>query len=406
MLEVILDHNISFPAVQAPFPAHSEENYELSFSKLVKVLHDPFYVGIASPTGEVLKEVLVDDIGFMTMIFRPTQTRNHYIYVRSSGVTSAQESSFYTVAIDDVLIRNISQEGYSLLGYSDYYPFGMTMPNRNVEGDYRYAFQGQEKDLETGKEAFELRLWDGRIGRWLTTDPAGQYSSPYLGMGNNPLSRVDPDGGFDWVYDKENDTYFWDENVTSPAQIDDPSKFEYVGIGRSDIDTHFENNNNWLVEFFSSPEIDTQSFKNYLDKSLTSVLQTFLNTKEAQRFDNIRGIYENWNTYIGGTDSGFYLFYPKLTLDGADSVNANVSIQFFIQHKKYNVISSLEGNHRLFNGVLQTSYRYPFQYRFRSLHMQSENAIPILTLQLPFKNNLDFSEKVDSKFGVKTFKLK
>ena len=69
------------------------------------------------------------------------------------------------------------------------------MPNRNIEGNYRYKFQGQEKDAETGKEAFELRLWDGRIGRWLTVDPAGQYASPYLGMGNNPISSIDPDGG-------------------------------------------------------------------------------------------------------------------------------------------------------------------------------------------------------------------
>ena len=76
----------------------------------------------------------------------------------------------------------------------DYYPFGMPMPNRNLEGDYRYKYQGQEKDSETGKEAFELRLWDSRIGRWLTTDPARQYFSPYLGMGNNPINMVDPDG--------------------------------------------------------------------------------------------------------------------------------------------------------------------------------------------------------------------
>jgi RHS repeat-associated protein len=72
----------------------------------------------------------------------------------------------------------------------------MPMPNRNVEGQYPYAFQGQEKDLETGMEAFELRLWDARIGRWLTTDPYGQYFSPYLGMGNDPINGIDPDGGF------------------------------------------------------------------------------------------------------------------------------------------------------------------------------------------------------------------
>lgn len=30
----------------------------------------------------------------------------------------------------------------------------------------------------------------------MTTDPAGQYYSPYLAMGNNRISGVDPDGGF------------------------------------------------------------------------------------------------------------------------------------------------------------------------------------------------------------------
>ncbi len=70
------------------------------------------------------------------------------------------------------------------------------MPNRNTtDGNYRYTYQGQEKDTETGKEAFELRLWDSRIGRWLSPDPYNQYFSPYLGMGNNPINGVDPDGG-------------------------------------------------------------------------------------------------------------------------------------------------------------------------------------------------------------------
>jgi|GEM_PF-2275697 hypothetical protein len=44
-------------------------------------------------------------------------------------------------------------------------------------------------------EAFQLRLWDGRIGRWLSPDPYGEFHSPYLGMGNNPVSTIDPDGG-------------------------------------------------------------------------------------------------------------------------------------------------------------------------------------------------------------------
>lgn len=78
--------------------------------------------------------------------------------------------------------------------FADYYPFGELLPSRNSL-NYRYAFQGQELDQETGMEAFQLRLWDGRIGRWLSTDPYGQYASPYLGMGNNPVGMIDLDGG-------------------------------------------------------------------------------------------------------------------------------------------------------------------------------------------------------------------
>ena len=45
-------------------------------------------------------------------------------------------------------------------------------------------------------EAFQLRLWNARIRRWLTTAPYGQFHSPYFGMGNNPINGVDPDGGW------------------------------------------------------------------------------------------------------------------------------------------------------------------------------------------------------------------
>jgi len=69
------------------------------------------------------------------------------------------------------------------------------MPGRNIVGDYRYDYQGQEKDRETGKNAFTLRLYDARINRWITPDPYGEFYSPYLAMGNNWLNRIDPTGG-------------------------------------------------------------------------------------------------------------------------------------------------------------------------------------------------------------------
>ncbi len=62
----------------------------------------------------------------------------------------------------------------------------------------RYGYQGEfaEEDSETGWNSFELRMYDAVIGRWTSTDPAGQYWSPYMAMGNSPVNLIDPDGAF------------------------------------------------------------------------------------------------------------------------------------------------------------------------------------------------------------------
>lgn len=48
------------------------------------------------------------------------------------------------------------------------------------------------------KKGFLLQvdtLNDYSMARWLSADPYGQFSSPYVGMGNKPNMGVDPDGG-------------------------------------------------------------------------------------------------------------------------------------------------------------------------------------------------------------------
>jgi RHS repeat-associated protein len=86
------------------------------------------------------------------------------------------------------------------LGYD---AFGSLLPGRNYSSDsYRYAWNGQEKDDEmhgaTGTSyAYEARMYDPRIGRWLSLDPnAKKYPgiSPYNFSYNNPVIFNDPDG--------------------------------------------------------------------------------------------------------------------------------------------------------------------------------------------------------------------
>ncbi len=49
--------------------------------------------------------------------------------------------------------------------------------------------------MESGWSHFQLREYDPVIGRWLVPDPYRQFASPYVGIGNNPIAYVDPDGG-------------------------------------------------------------------------------------------------------------------------------------------------------------------------------------------------------------------
>jgi RHS repeat-associated protein len=94
----------------------------------------------------------------------------------------------------------VSVSGMQVQSRTEYYPFGYVLSEwKHGDADlYRYGYQGQfaERDTVTQWNHFELREWDSRIGRWLITDPYRQYASPYVGMGNNPVNLIDPDGGF------------------------------------------------------------------------------------------------------------------------------------------------------------------------------------------------------------------
>lgn len=84
-----------------------------------------------------------------------------------------------------------------ILQMTDYYPYGYTIITAGPNS-YRFGYQGQyaEKDAAIGWNEFDLRMYDSRIGRWLSVDPEGQYSSPYIGMGNDPVNNTDSDGGW------------------------------------------------------------------------------------------------------------------------------------------------------------------------------------------------------------------
>jgi RHS repeat-associated protein len=77
------------------------------------------------------------------------------------------------------------------------------MPGRNYQSStaYRYGFNGKENDNEIkgawNSLDFGARIYDPRIGRWLSLDPLQKkypFFSPYNFCGNNPIMFVDPNG--------------------------------------------------------------------------------------------------------------------------------------------------------------------------------------------------------------------
>ena len=84
----------------------------------------------------------------------------------------------------------------------DYTPFGSLVPNRHRStDDYRYGFQGQEKDDELKGEGnslnYTFRMHDPRVGRFLSLDPLAPqfpHNSPYAFSENRVIDGLELEG--------------------------------------------------------------------------------------------------------------------------------------------------------------------------------------------------------------------
>ena len=84
----------------------------------------------------------------------------------------------------------------------NYSTFGSSLPGRQFDSpEYAYGFNGMEKDdeIKSGGDSYDFgaRMYDSRLGRWMSVDPlVSKYpaESPYMGIGNSPLAFKDSDG--------------------------------------------------------------------------------------------------------------------------------------------------------------------------------------------------------------------
>lgn len=189
---VFSDANKTLPLVRYVYDELGARIKKISYNGSGAVVKTTYYIGgivyeqeLGQPTP-LQTEVAINAGGRVGVYFRQGnayryEMQDHLGNVRSVFVKTSTGTADYVV-------------------FRDYYPFGMEIGGRNYTDaqGYRYGYQGKfaEKDPETGWNAFELRMYDSRVGRWLTLDPEGEFLSPYVGMGNDPVNKTDPTGGF------------------------------------------------------------------------------------------------------------------------------------------------------------------------------------------------------------------
>lgn len=72
--------------------------------------------------------------------------------------------------------------------------------NYNGGCNNSFLFSGKELHTDNGLDWYNFgsRFYDAQLARWHVADPAMQFANPYIGIGNNPVNYVDPDGELAW----------------------------------------------------------------------------------------------------------------------------------------------------------------------------------------------------------------
>ncbi len=155
----------------------------------------PINVSVKDNYGNVVASGNYTTAGTYNLSFTPASSSATY----SLEFHMTKASAFCFFRVDDVLVSYDDTTSVTVC--------------KEVEDGYRYGFNSMEKDDQVKGRGnsydFGARMYDSRLGRWLTIDAkASKYPdlSPYNFVANSPLIYVDPDGKKIVAYDEYSQT--------------------------------------------------------------------------------------------------------------------------------------------------------------------------------------------------------
>lgn len=148
-----------------------------------------------SSAPEVYQIEEISSAGTYTFSFTAKTATTKVAVVMNEAIATNTEYQ-----IDNVIITNTPYVLADVTSAQDYYAFGAIISDRSISiGNYRYGFNGQEKDDEIagGGNSYSAEYWqyDSRLGRRWNVDPVvKEHESPYACFANNPIWFIDPLG--------------------------------------------------------------------------------------------------------------------------------------------------------------------------------------------------------------------
>ena len=161
--------------------------------------------------------------------------------------------------------RVVLNSGAVVTGYNavvksamDYSAFGVILEGRKsvpASGEHRYDFNGKETDQETDWQDYGFRIYNPRLGKFLSVDPlTKQYPmlTPYQFASNTPIWAIDLDGLEAWYTTDADGNQQLLPNVTGPLS---ESTAENFGA------THYFSTTS--IPVYSISDADVEVFANW-----------------------------------------------------------------------------------------------------------------------------------------------
>lgn len=171
------------------------------------------------------------------------------------------------------------------------------MPGRafSAENAYRYGFNGKEndKDISEGGQDYGMRIYDVRLGRFLSVDPITSkypHYTPYQFSGNNPISSVDIDGL------EPEKVFNANENVKAPDESNKLKTSIESTISNPENDSRTINNALYAKDSYENAMTTISRARFFTYNASADNMQLFLNGNIDKKIEKLSFL-QSYNTF-------------------------------------------------------------------------------------------------------------